>query len=147
MSMKEKVRRWFRSKYLIHKYKSIKHNSDRLIYVRSRDDRQLGLTTTLIKDAVKYNIPILVPSLRAKRMMAQTISRESEKLDRDKYVSERYAFDNLVIIPSDILDHTMNTNLVVLVDNQCSEGIVRSFITNNLRRNFIVVGFVSAYFM
>ena len=132
----KKIKRWFRKKYIIYRYKH-NHNSGKVIYLNPTD-RQLGLTTMLIKDAIKYKVPILVPTFSEKDRICHEIYRMGQ-LGLVDSITEEYAKKNLTVALFEDLREGKITK--ILVDNQCSEWDLETFILKNPVT--IVNGFVT----
>ena len=135
-----KIKRWFRRKYILYKYRR-NYKSGKLIYLKS-SDRQFGLTTELIKESVKKDIPILVHNNIARRHIVHEIYKMGQ-LSLIPSVTEQYAMDNLVITPV--------TNLRgrriswILVDNGCTESDVVKLLDDYPVA--ILNGYITSYLM
>lgn len=118
------IKKYLRQKYIIYKYKH-NYNTGKLIYLNS-SDRQYGLTTLLIHDAIKFDVPILVSTEFFRRNIAHEIYRMGQ-LELVPPVTERYAYEKLVITsPHDNVKGRRMKE--ILVDNQCSESDVDKFL-------------------
>lgn len=97
----------------------------------------------LMEDSISNNIPVLVPTLSAKKIMVHEMYKLGQ-LGFAEPVTESYANKNLVITPTenDLCDRKFNW---IYVDNQCREsdvykaleiysmiGIANGFITSYL---------------
>ena len=99
------IRVFSRRKYLFLKYK-LNKNSGKLL-IQKESDRQLGLTTMMIKDCVKNDYYLLVPNLQDKYIIFKVANALGYKVN--------------VLIPSDILSNKLRgTRINVVVDNHCS---------------------------
>ena len=132
----KKIKRWLRKKYIIYRY-THNYNSDKVIYLNPTD-RQLGLTTMIIKDAIKYNVPILVPTFSEKNRVCHEMYKMGQ-LGLGDSITEESAKNNLVIALFEDLREGKITK--ILVDNRCSEWDLETFILKNPVR--IVNGFVT----
>ena len=95
-----RIKRWFRRRYILYRYKR-NYKSGKLIYLKS-SDRQLGLTTELIKESIKKDIPILVHNNKAKKYLAHEMYKMGQLLLVPS-VTEYYAMNNLLVTPTDNL--------------------------------------------
>lgn len=138
-----KFKRWCRKQYIIYKYK---HNfkSGKVIYLRA-DDRQFGLSTLLINDAIRYDIPILVPNLYSKKRMAHEIYMMGQ-LSMVSSVTEDYAMKNLVVTPIESNLRGLYKLDWILVDNQCNESDVKKMLDIS-PKTIIANGFVTSWLM
>lgn len=135
-----KIKRWFRRKYILYRYKH-NYNSGKLIYLKS-SDRQLGLTTELIKESVNKNIPILVHNNIARRHIVHEMYKMGQ-LSLIPSVTEEYAMDNLVITP---LTNIRGRGIKwILVDNGCTELDVVKLLDDYLVA--ILNGYITSYLM
>lgn len=67
-----KLKRWFKKKWLLWKYKH-NYNTGELI---PTNDRQLGLTTQLINECLWKNYVLLVPTIRMKDNVLRMMRKE-----------------------------------------------------------------------
>lgn len=128
--MREKImhyiKKYFRRKYLFWRYNH-NYKSGKPIYL-NRTDRGFGFTFRVAIDSLSEYTPILVPTNITRNRVAYEICKAGQ-LGLGPTLTEKYAYDNLVITP--------NTNLrgkkipFILVDNSCTEKDVSNFLNNN----------------
>lgn len=136
-----KIKRWIRKKYILYKYNK-NFKSGKVIFLK-QDDRGYGLSRLLIKDAIKYKIPILVPTQHSKRYMADEMYRYGQ-LNFIPQITKDYIMNNLIITPT---ENVRGKRLSwIFIDNSCKESDIYEFLNKN---NTITIanGFVTSYLM
>lgn len=138
-----KIKRYIRKKYIIYRYK-INFKTGKLIYLKNTD-RGFGLTTLLLKDVLKYHIPILVPTLQTKREVLHKLYNIYQyNLNKILLPSTKKDIEeNLVLTPTE--DTRGRIIEEIFIDNSCTEQDVYMFI-NYSRITNIVNGFVTKRF-
>lgn len=136
-----KIKRLIRKKYIIYRYNR-NFKSGNVIFLK-QDDRGYGLSTLLIKDAIKYNIPILVPTKRSKIHMANKIYKYGQ-LGLISQIERDYAMKNLILTPTEnIRGRKIDW---IFVDNSCRDLDLCKFLNRN-NTIYIANGFVTSCFM
>ena len=107
------------------------------VIVVNDDYRQIGLSTMIIKDALKKDIKIFVPN----HMTKMNLMKKMYEIDNDyptlKSVS---SYNDYFITPTDLCRDTRLVDNRILVDNQCTPSDILSLKNNGLYQ--IANGFV-----
>ena len=132
-----KIKKWFRKKYLYWKYKH-NWNTGKLIVLKE-GDRQLGLTTMMIKDCFKNDYVLLVPTETAKKNMAYKIYRDGQ-LGVLPSITKKEAYKYLMSFDDILMGRHRGKRLKIIVDNHCWEWkdlySIRPYIVNG----FVYIG-------
>lgn len=126
------IKRWLRKKYIYWKYKH-NWNTGKLIIIKE-GDRQLGLTTMMLKDCFKNDCVLLVPTETYKRKLAHDIYLRGQ-LRMIPAITEREAYEKYLISSNDILmGKHRGKRLKIIVDNYCWDwedmACLRPYIVN-----------------
>lgn len=136
-----KIKKWIRKKYIYWKYKH-NWNTGKLIVLKE-DDRNLGLTTMMMKDCLEKGCVLLVNGNPAKKYMAHEIYMRGQ-LGFLPPITEQEAYQNYVLSLNDIKkDKHKARKLKLIVDNSChdfdldtlyyaSSYIVNGFVYSNI---------------
>lgn len=130
-----KIKKWIRKKYIYWKYN---HNWDTgKVVVLKEGDRQLGLTTMMIKDCLYKDCVLLVPTEKHKRDMAHEIYLRGQ-LGFLPVVTEREAYEKYLISSNDIKKgRHRGRRLKIIADNYCWDWDEIAYL-----RPYIVNGFL-----
>ena len=117
--MKFSFKRWIRKKYLICKYK---HNwNTGKVIVLKEEDRNLGLTTMMIKDCLEKDYVLLVNTDSVKRYMAHEMYLCGQ-LRLSYPVTEHDAYKYHLMSLSDIKRNKhIGLGVKLIVDNSCRD--------------------------
>ena len=125
----QKIKIWFRRKYLFWKYKH--NNNTGKVIITKEKDRKLGLTTLMLNDCIKNGYVLLVPNQIDKKRLAYKLCAKEHMMLRD---AEQY-----LMCPSDNT-RAFHRDLKIVVDNHCSFGDISEVMATTMGK--IVNGFV-----
>lgn len=130
-----KIKKWLRKKYIYWKYKH-NWNTGKVVIIKE-GDRQLGLTTMMLKDCFKNDCVLLVPTEAHKRKLAHDIYLRGQ-LRMIPAITEREAYEKFLISSHDIqMGRHRGKRLKIIVDNHCWNLDEISYL-----RPYIVNGFL-----
>ena len=112
-----KIKKWFRKKYIYWKYK---HNwNTGKVVILKEGDRQLGLTTMMLKDCLYNDCVLLVPTGHHKKSLAHEIYKRGQ-LGFLPAITEQEAYEKYLISLSDIkMGRDRGRQLKIIADNYC----------------------------
>ena len=127
-----KIKKWLRKKYIYWKYKH-NWNTGKVIILKE-EDRQLGLTTMMLKDCLNNGYVLLVPTETHKKKLAYDIYLRGQ-LGFLPAITEREAYEKYLISSNDITSGKhIGKRLKIITDNYCWDwdeiACLRPYIVN-----------------
>lgn len=112
-----KIKKWFRRKYIYWKYKH-NWNTGKLIILKA-EDRQLGLTTMMIKDCIEKDYILLVANETIKRNIVYEIFKHGQ-LGFLPAITEKEFYNKYLSSLNDIINNKHRGKYRrFIVDNSC----------------------------
>lgn len=132
-----KIKKWFRKRYLIWKYK---HNwNTGKVIVLKREDIQLGLTTMMIKDCLEKGYVLLVDTDSTKRCMAHEMYLCGQ-LKLSHPITEHDAYKYHLMSLNDIKKNKhIGLGIKLVVDNSCRDLDALDYLYPYIVNGFVYV--------
>lgn len=132
-----KIKKWFRKRYLIWKYKH-NWNTGKVIVLTS-EDRQLGLTTMMIKDCLEKGYVLLVNTNSDKWNMAHEMYLCGQLMFSHP-ITEANAYKYCLMSLDDVKNNKhIGLGIKLIVDNSCHDLDALSYLHPYIANGFIYV--------
>lgn len=132
-----KIKRKIRKKYLVWKYNH-NWNTGKVVILKD-GDRQLGLTTMIIRDCIVNNYKLFVKTDELKRSMAYEMYKLGQ-LGFAPPITEYEAYEKYLMSPYDVKRNKLRgTREKLIVDNSCSNLEELHYIQPYIVNGFIYI--------
>lgn len=136
-----KIKKWLRKKHIYWKYKH-NWNTGKVVLLKA-GDRQLGLTTMMLKDCLKNDCVLLVPTETHKKNMAHEIYLRGQ-LGFLPAVTEHEAYQKYLLSHNDIIrGKHIGKRLKIIVDNHCWDWDDLYYIRPHIVNGFIYLDIIA----